>query len=281
MAATAASPVQRVLVTRPEPEATPWAEALRARGWPAEPWPLMVIGPPDDPEAQAALRHWRERWHALDALMFVSAAAVSHFMDGATPPPAGSRVRFWAPGPGTARRVAAHIATWGLDATRIDAPPASADQFDSEHLWPVVATQMAPGRRVLIVRGTSDGADATPPAPGDALPGRGRDWLIAQCRAAGAEVDACVAYARHTPALDTHRRTQLAPLTTAGTVWLFSSSEALAPLAAHWPAGAQATALVTHPRIAEAARALGFGQVVTTRPTLDDVVRDLESLSRP
>lgn len=281
MAGAAASSVQRVLVTRPEPEASQWAQALAARGWPAEPWPLMVIGPPTGPDARSALQHWREHWHTLDALMFVSAAAVSHFMAGAVAPPAGARTRFWAPGPGTARAIAAQIARWGLEASRIDAPPGDADQFDSEHLWPVVAPQMAPGRRLLVVRGASDAPEGPASAPAEGLPGRGRDWLIGQCRAAGAQVDACVAYARHTPALDARQCAQLARLGGDGAVWLFSSSEALAPLAACWPAGATAGALVTHPRIAAAARAAGFGRVVTVRPTLDDVVRGLESWARP
>ncbi|MBS3996948.1 MAG: uroporphyrinogen-III synthase, partial [Hydrogenophaga sp.] len=57
------------------------------------------------------------------------------------------------------------------------------------------------------------------------------------------------------------------------------SSEALAHLAdaqpqANWGA---AHALVTHPRIAERARQLGFGRVVQTRPALSDVLSALES----
>jgi uroporphyrinogen-III synthase len=40
-------------------------------------------------------------------------------------------------------------------------------------------------------------------------------------------------------------------------------------------------ALATHPRIAEAARALGFAEVITARPALADVVRALESWASP
>lgn len=63
--------------------------------------------------------------------------------------------------------------------------------------------------------------------------------------------------------------------------WLFSSSECLghlADLAPHlsWQAH---TALATHPRIAQQAQALGFGQVRTVRPTLDDVHRFIQSQS--
>ena len=267
--------MRRLIVTRPEPEASHWVRALQARGWPAEAWPLITIGEPTQASDLQALRHWRTNWPAQDALMFVSAAAVTHFFTGVQAPATPPGTRFWAPGPGTARVLAAHLAPLGLPADRIDAPPADADQFDSEHLWPVVAPQMGPGRRVLIVRGASGGADNGP------LPGSGREWLIDRCRDAGAQVDACVAYARHTPALTPAQCERLAHCAGPDTVWLISSSEALAPLAACWPAGARATALVTHPRMAQAARSAGFAQVIETRPSLDDVVRDLKSWASP
>ena len=63
-------------------------------------------------------------------------------------------------------------------------------------------------------------------------------------------------------------------------MWLFSSSEAIANLrqclpSLDWHA---ARALVTHPRIGEAARAAGFGHVTDTRPTLAAVAASIESL---
>jgi uroporphyrinogen-III synthase len=75
---------------------------------------------------------------------------------------------------------------------------------------------------------------------------------------------------------DAHRMLEA---TKAGSVWLFSSSEALAALRvlhpqAHWGA---ATALATHPRIAQTARETGFGRVIESRPSLKDVLRALES----
>ena len=62
-------------------------------------------------------------------------------------------------------------------------------------------------------------------------------------------------------------------------IWMFSSSEAidhlqaLAPTA-HWQA---ARALASHPRIAERARALGFGAVTLVSPTAFSVA---EAVSR-
>lgn len=276
-------PLERLLVTRPAPEAQAWVQALRAEGWPAQALPLIRISPPVSEADQADLHHWRAHWTQADAILFVSGAAVSHFFDGDVAAPAlPPRTRFWAPGPGTARLLAQAIGPLGLDAGCIDAPSADAAQFDSEHLWPVVSHQIGPGRRVLIVRGTSSaGEDAGSPT---GVAGTGRDWLIRQCLDAGAQVQGCVAYARLAPTLSADDRGLVASSANARSVWLFSSSEALMPLQACQPAPpwAQTTALVTHPRIAQAATRAGFGRIVQTRPALADVMRTLESgWSRP
>lgn len=277
------SAVQRpgpVVVTRPEPEAGAWVEALRTRGFAARSWPLIEIGDPVEPALQAALAHWRRGWPVFDALMFVSGAAVQRFM--ASPelqrPAELPSTRFWAPGPGTARVLTHALGALGVPADRIDSPPADAAQFDSEHLWPVVRSQMGPGRRVLVVRGRSVGQ---PDAAEGGLAGHGRDWLMARCREAGAVVDTCVAYERRPARFDADARQRLASLTAPGSVWLLSASEAVAALPGReagidWSAS---MALVTHPRIAEAARALGFGRIELTRPLLPEVLRVLESMA--
>ncbi len=276
--------LERLLVTRPAPEAQAWAQALQAEGWPAQPLPLIRIAPPVSQADQAGLNHWRAHWTQADAILFVSGAAVSHFFDGVVAPPTTPlRTRFWAPGPGTARLLAQAIAPLGLGEDCIDAPSADATQFDSEHLWPVVSSQVVRGGLVLIVRGTSSSqGDATITTTGVA--GTGRDWLIRQCIDAGARVQGCVAYARLAPELDADDRQIIGSSVNDRSAWLFSSSEAFAPLQTLQPAPlwAEATALVTHPRIADAAARAGFGRIVQTRPALADVVRALESgWSRP
>jgi uroporphyrinogen-III synthase len=241
--------------------------------------PLIDITEPVDPAAQAALAEQRRHWWRADALMFVSAAAVQHFFarDVAPAPPAYRfNTRFWAPGPGTAQELARALTSLGMDADRIDSPQADASQFDSEHLWPVVAAQLHRGSRVLIVRGHSPGLDG-PTEP--ALPGTGRDWLIHRCEAAGAQVAACVAYERRAPLWSVSEQAMAHGASGAGQLWLFSSSEALTNLQAlapevNWSAAA---ALATHPRIAAVASRAGFGQVIESRPALPDVVRALES----
>lgn len=269
--------LQRLIVTRPAEEAAEWAARLRAQGWPAQTLPLIRISEPRHPEAAQALQRQRAHWSACDAILFVSGAAVRHFFaaDDLPQATAATRTRCWAPGPGTARALVAPLARLGLPPDHIDAPPADAGQFDSEALWPVVAPQLRPGSRVLIVRGASAGDDAGPAA----VAGNGRDWLIRQCEQAGAQVEAVAAYERQPPHWDAAANALRQQARAPGSVWLFSSSQAVDHLlqaepGADWSA---AEALVTHPRIAARAGEAGFGRVVETRPALPDVLRALES----
>jgi uroporphyrinogen-III synthase len=219
--------------------------------------------------------------------MFVSAAAVHHFFGSEvaqSPPGQDVRTRFWAPGPGTAQALTKALAGLGVGPQQIDAPPVDAAQFDSESLWPVVSAQLKPGCQVLIVRGQSGTPEPSDAGPGVQLPGRGRDWLIRQCAQAGAAVHACVAYVRRAPVFGEGDRRLARAASAPGSVWLFSSSEALEHLHAIAPAAgwARACALATHPRIAATARDAGFADVVACRPALADVLRTLESQwSRP
>ena len=268
--------LRRLIVTRPADEAVIWVERLRAQGWPAQALPLIRITAPSDGAAAARLHQMRAQWAQFDALMFVSGAAVRHFFAADDLPPADgqTRTRFWAPGPGTARALAPVLARLGLGMDRIDAPPPAAAQFDSESLWPVVAPQMRPGSRVLVVRGVS-----MPAADGAAASGSGRDWLMRQCEQAGAQVQTVVAYERHAPETSAAFFSGLQQACEAGSVWLLSSSEALdhlltAAAGADW---SLAQALVTHPRIAQRAQQAGFGRIVQTRPALSDVLSTLES----
>ncbi len=261
----------RVIVTRPEPEATRWVAALQARGFDTAALPLIDITPARNP----ALVHaaW-QRLANYQALMFVSGSAVTHFFEQNRPsaqseyaqaaPDIGA-TRAWATGPGTQ----AALLQLGLAASQIDAPAHSAGQFDSEALWQLVAPNVTLGTRVLVVRGGGvDGESA------------GRSWLTEQLAAAGAVVDTVVAYERHPPQFTPAQLVLAQSATHDGTVWLLSSSEAIGNLqvclAGHPLTAAKAVA--THPRIADAARTAGFGVVCSSRPTLDDVAASIESL---
>lgn len=254
------SPRPCVVVTRPQDQADPWVSALAARGWPTLAVPLVAITAPLDDQG---LRHWRAHWPQVRAVMMVSAAAVRAFVDG--PAASGAdqaATRWWAPGPATARALSQRLPSWGVDLERIDQPEAQAEQFDSESLWAQVATQVRPGDEVLVVAG-----------------GNGREWLADRCIERGARVHHCTAYARQAPAPTPPWCEALAQAQRQGQLWIFSSAEALANLkactAGHDWSGT--TALTTHPRIAQTAQAMGFGQVWVCRSSLDDVIETLES----
>lgn len=279
----ASARVHHVVITRPAQESHTWVQSLQDQGWPVTVLPLIDIGEPTDPKALALLDHHRQACWVLNALMFVSAAAVRHFFaSGVSAPPAGEwRTRFWAPGPGTAQALALALRALGVGEDRIDSPPADAPQFDSEHLWPVIGPQLAPGDRVLVVRGHSAGAQDA--APETLWAGTGRDWLIRRCEAVGATVQTCVAYERRAPLWSAPEHDSAQAAAAPGHLWLFSSSEALVHLRQLQPATdwAGAAALATHPRIADAVRAAGFGCVIESRPALADVLRSLELAKVP
>lgn len=275
------SRLQRLVVTRPAGEAERWVHALNEKRWPAQALPLIDIGEPQSAGAQEALRQARAGWSQWDALMFVSSAAVKHFFgsfgSGSEWAPDGGRTRFWAPGPGTGAALAQALQIMGISPNRIDAPPHDAPQFDSESLWPVVSAQVHEGKRLLVVRGDSKGANAQKSAS-SAHAGQGREWLIRQCESLGASVQTCVAYERRAPLWSHSMRTQALEAAQPNSVWLLSSSEAAMNLRAGLPevSWSQAAALTTHDRIAAVAREIGFGEVIASRPALPDVLRALE-----
>lgn len=262
-----------VIVTRPAQDADRWVQSLQARGLRVEALPLIEIAalPPSDALAEA----WKDM-HAYAALMFVSGNAVQAFFASNQAPALIRRAqkatnsiadqvpRFLAPGPGTV----AALRQAGVPGALIDAPAKDAGQFDSEALWAVIDGRNWQGLRVLIVRGQSAGNGE--PA------GAGRDWLAQQLLDAGARVDVVAVYQRRKPAFSAAQLLRIEAAARDGSVWLLSSSEALANLPAQdW---SRARAVTTHPRIAEAARAAGWGVVVQSRPELGDIVASIESM---
>jgi len=257
----------RVIVTRPAREAAHWVQALRAEGFDAHALPLIAIAPPPAPEA--LLRAWQDL-DQYQVLMFVSANAAEAFFaarpDGARWP---RSTRGWAPGPGTA----AALVRCGLAPDLIDAPAEDAAQLDSESLWQQVQGRARPGLRLLLVRGTDTGAQAS------TMPerGSGREWLAQQVLQAGGSVDYVVSYERLAPAAGSFDAALARAAAAAGDVWLFSSSEAIANLCSLLPQSdwRRSGAVATHPRIAEAATRAGFAPVIATRPQLPHVAQAL------
>lgn len=281
----------RVIVTRPARDAMHWVQQLQQGGVVAEALPLIEIAPAS---ATASVQALRQAWETLDsyaACLFVSGNAVAHFfkqnealahdnggqcainnianqVSGRLPP----GLRFLAPGPGT---VAALVAA-GVPAGQIDAPAADARQFDSQALWDVIGQRDWQGRRVLVVRGEKAGSGV-----GNGT-SSGRDWIARQWLAAGALVDFVSVYQRRAPRLTAAQLQRARAASSDGSVWLFSSTEAVANLvsepqleAVDW---SRARAVATHPRILQAVQAAGWGVAVASRPALKDIRDTLGSI---
>jgi uroporphyrinogen-III synthase len=270
----------RVIVTRPRQEADAWVKQLRALNFDAVALPLIHIGAPA--ENDDVKKAW-ESLHQYSAVMFVSSNAVRYFYH-LNKPLAGvffddSAIknivnldnsafylrlpRMWATGPGTKEALLAQSVASDL----IDSPAADALQFDSETLWSIVKNQVKSGDKVLIVRGRSvDLKDA------EGVSMNGRPWLVDQLTAAGVHVDVVVSYERSAPKFNAAELTLMTQAAQDKSVWLLSSSEAVANLCTvsglNW---SNARAIATHPRIAQAAREAGFGVVYESRPLLADV----------
>ena len=283
----------RVLVTRPEQDAAHWVLELSQNGFDALALPLIEIAAASSAVDANALH---ATWYGLAdyaACMFVSSHAVHYFFEthqaadqvkraqattnsialsGVDTVPAG--VRFMAPGPGTA----AALVAAGVPVGQIDSPPLDAAQFDSKALWRVMGQRDWRAKKVLVVRGQSDAA-AEGSANGNSV---GRDWLAQQWRTHGARVEFLQVYQRRAPHLTAAQLDMARSASADGSVWLFSSSEAIANLrqqpalqTVNW---SQSRAIATHPRIAQAARLAGWGVVQESRPALADITGALRSI---
>lgn len=252
----------RLVVTRPQPDADRWVAQLRELGCEAQALPLLDIGPV---AGSMKLQQTVESVGQYNAVMWVSGNAVTRFFARRHAPwPSGTRC--WAPGPGTAQMLRGA----GVPADLVDSPLADVGQYDSEALWQVIGSQVRRGVRILLVRGRTQ-------HEADAGQGNGRDWLLERCRAAGALVDVVAIYERRLPEWDDAARAAARLLTGPGHTWLFSSSEAAANLPRLLPGTdwRVVPALATHPRVAEALRAVGFQHLQVCRPTPRDVAAAL------
>jgi uroporphyrinogen-III synthase len=287
----------RVVITRPAGDAQAWVDALQAAGYQALVLPLIEVGPAT--HRQPVVQAWTH-WPEFQAVMFVSAQAVRYFFDSqpaAMCADSGQAAstwvngpRCWATGPGTHKA----LRDAGVPEVCIDSPAADAAQFDSEALWQRVAVQVKTGQPVLIVRGHDVSADAgmsqTPAGASQTVPsavadvpanGTGRDWLAQQLQAAGASAQFVVAYERRSPAWSAEQKAQATQAATDGSMWCFSSSQAIQHLVHALPAQswAKARCIATHPRIAQTAHGLGFGEIHLSKPSLADLLVSLESLA--
>ena len=228
-----------ILITRPARQAAGLAQQIAALGGTPMVFPAIVILPPRDRRAlDAAQRHLDE----YDYAIFVSANAVEYGVgDRAS---WSSRLRVFAPGPGTA----AALAAVGIHDVR---NPSTS--MDSEGLLALAELTDVSGKRVLILRGSG-----------------GRELLGSTLTARGASVDYVECYARAKPTASAagleealrERRIDATTLTSSeglDNLWDVLGADARARFAA-------TPAFVPHPRIAERARAVGIASVIVTDP---------------
>ena len=283
----------RVIVTRPARECQHWVGQLQRSGFAAEALPLIEIGPATDPVDIQALQQAWNTLGAYAACLFVSGNAVSYFFKQNQPiapvkraqvaiktiastPDASLplQLRFMAPGPGTA----AALLAAGVPTQQIDGPAPDAAQFDSQALWATVGAREWQGSRVLIVRGQTISGQGGEPTNAAAP---GRDWIARQWTAAGATVDFLRVYVRRPPQPSSALLQRARAACSDGSVWLLSSSEAVDNLVALGGIDLRrARAVATHPRIAETARAAGWGEVIESRPQLEDITAALGKMAR-
>jgi uroporphyrinogen-III synthase len=243
---------KRILVTRPAAQVADLAGRIVALGGEPIVFPLLEIGPADDP---VPLAEAIDRLDEYATIVFISPNAVEFGL-----PPIRAR-RDW-PSSATAAAIgqstAALLAHYKIP--RIVAP---AERFDSESLLELdhFAAARVVGRRVLILRGNG-----------------GRELLADTLTARGAEVDCVPCYHRSSPAdgaplMSLLRNNRLDALTV-------SSSEGLRNLAALLDTDAYERlralpVFVPHQRIADTGYALGLERVILTAPADAGIIKGL------
>jgi uroporphyrinogen-III synthase len=258
---TAPATLPRVILTRPAPQAPAWAAALTEAGFDVALLPLIRITLLAAPPALPNLAHYDAVFlvsrNALDGLVHWLGQAALQMGD----------CRFLCPGAGTAQA----LLDMGVAAPRIVQPGANAPQ-DSEHLWQALQAgrPLQAGRRLLVVKGSDDRSPNTTAPP---------NWLGQQAAAIGVKVDDCNTYQRSTPELTVAQAELAQAAAQDGSVWLFSSSQAIAKLAALLPEASWAgtPCLATHPRIAQTATQYGFRAQIC-QPSLNDIAHSLHHM---
>ena len=233
---------RRIVVTRPQAQATGLSELIRAAGGVPVWFPTMAI---EALRESAALDAALAQLDAYDLCVFVSSNAVACAwarLAAARPQGWPASLLAGATGPGTAAALAAR------GVARVIVPP---EQFDSEGLVAELDRRAAAPKQVLILKGEG-----------------GREWLADTLRARGARVDCVASYRRVAGNADPAIIGRLAQAGTLDGVVVASSEggdylfEILGAQALEWLGSAPV--FVPHPRIAERMRGHGLRQVVLT-----------------
>lgn len=129
--------------------------------------------------------------------------------------------------------------------------------WDSEGLWLELQKLKWnwPDKKVLIFKGEG-----------------GRDWLAETLKHAGAQVEAISVYKRVPLALDNPVWNDIHEMDFSQSLWLLTSSEAVRYLGQAKLPIDLATAICPHSNIADAAKQIGFGEVITCEPGDDALI---------
>jgi len=236
----------KIIITRPREQAGPLARLIEQSGGQPVLFPLLEISPPADGQA---MRDAVSRLAEFDLAVFISPNAVRYGMQAVSAAgPLPAQLKIATVGKGSAK---------ALREMGVDPVIAPQDRADSEALLALPELQQVQGWRVAIFRG--DG---------------GRELLADTLRARGARVEYIECYRRSRPQQDVAGLDRMADAVT------LTSSEALGYL---WEMLDEAgrnhfvsiPLFVPHQRIAEAARQLGWRDVVLTTAGDDGLLTGL------
>lgn len=136
--------------------------------------------------------------------------------------------------------------------------PQDSTEWDSEGLWKALQKLQWdwPTKRVVILKGEG-----------------GRDWLANTLKVAGAHLDLISVYSRIPLDLESPIWGDIRKIDFAQSLWLLTSSEAARHLGRAQLSLNLSVALCSHPNIADAARQIGFREIIVCEPGDDALVK--------
>ncbi|WP_295750840.1 uroporphyrinogen-III synthase [Undibacterium sp.] len=240
--------VEAVVITRPLAQAKGFSEQVKAIGRKPEVFPMLEIHAlADDTQLKAILARLRD----FAMVAFVSPNAVNAVFSYIQSWPQNVTIAVMGAGSRSA------LATHGI--TDINAhiiSPTNPERTDSETLLDELDLDGLKARSVLIIRGET-----------------GRELLADALRAKSIAVVQVAAYCRKAPEFNAQRQSQLNSLLSQKNTWVVTSSEVLKTMLS-WAEQIdfengvakmqRQQILVTHARIAETAKILGFLSITLT-----------------
>lgn len=168
----------RVLITRPEPQASHWQQLLSDAGWASAVVPVMAIVAVSDRAAREQIKQQVLNFDRYDKAVFVSRNAVSHACQWLDMywPQLPADMQYFAVGSATAQQ----LSQADINVTALRGEDSA---MNSEALLAAPSLQQVAGDKVIIFRGVG-----------------GRNLFAQTLRERGAEVDFCQLYHRQLPA---------------------------------------------------------------------------------